>query len=95
MEWVGELPTPGGFSSMKRPHGCDLSSNTPATTGREPPDPPPVRVDALADLGAARAERLTDDGGRRSSLAKNGRNAGKVSENCERWRVRRPCWAGR
>ena len=23
-------------------------------------------------------------------MAKNGRNAGKVSENCERWRVRRP-----
>ena len=36
------------------------------------------------------AERLTDNDGRRSSLAKNGRNAGKVSENCERWRVRRP-----
>ena len=52
--------------------------------------PTPVWVDAPADLGAARAERLTDNGGRRPSLAKNGRNAGKVLENCERWRVRRP-----
>ena len=58
--------------------------------GREPSDPPPVWVDAPADLGAARAERLTDNDGRRPSLAKNGRNAGKVLENCERWRVRRP-----
>ena len=61
-----------------------------APAGREPSDPPPVWVDAPADLGAASAERLTDNGGRRPSLAKNGRNAGKVSENCERWRVRRP-----
>ena len=61
-----------------------------ASARREPPDPPPVWVDAPADLGVACAERLTDNGGRRPSLTKNGRNAGKVSENCELWRVRRP-----
>src|SRR5450759_823082 len=33
-----------------------------APAGREPPDPTPVRGDAPADLGAARADRLTGGG---------------------------------
>src|SRR5207247_3437095 len=35
------------------------------SAGREPPDPTPVRLDAPADLGAARADRLTVGRGRR------------------------------
>jgi hypothetical protein len=49
-----------------------------------------VRGDAPADLGAPDANRLTDNGGRRPSRAKKGHNAREVTENCERWRVRRP-----
>ena len=49
-----------------------------APAGREPPDPTPVRVDAPADLGAARADRLTGERCRRP-WAKRGRKAGEVS----------------
>ena len=57
-----------------------------APAGGEPSDAAAVRGDAPADLGAAGADRLTDNGGRRPSLAKNGRNAGEVSEHSGRWR---------
>ena len=56
----------------------------------ERPDAAAVRGDAPADLGAPGANRLTDNGGRRPSRAKNWHNARELSENCERWRVRRP-----
>jgi len=49
-----------------------------APAGREPPDPAAVRVDAPADLGAARADGLTGDGRRRPS----GRRAGATRERC-------------
>ena len=35
-----------------------------AAAGREPPDPPPVRVDASADLGVTDPDRLTGEGRR-------------------------------
>ena len=50
----------------------------PAPAGREPPDSTPVRVDASADLGAARADRLIGERCRRP-WAKRGRKAGEVS----------------
>ena len=49
-----------------------------APAGGEPSDPAPVRVDAPADLGAARADRLTGERCRRP-WAKRGRKAGEVS----------------
>ena len=49
-----------------------------AAPGREPPDPTAVRGDAPADLGAARADRLTGERCRRP-WAKRGRKAGEVS----------------
>jgi hypothetical protein len=52
--------------------------------GGESPDPPPVRVDAPADLGAARPDWLTVDGGPQTVRAKSGRNTGEVSADCER-----------
>ena len=61
-----------------------------APAGRESPDAAAVRVDAPADLGAARADRLRDDGGRRPFGRREGATTGEVSENCGRWRVRRP-----
>ena len=55
-----------------------------APAGGEPPDPTPVRVDAPADLGAARC-RPADGRWRQETVwAKRGRNAGEVSEKCPR-----------
>jgi hypothetical protein len=51
-----------------------------APAGREPLDPTPVWVDAPAQLGAARANRLTDDGGLRPSR----RREDSTRETCPR-----------
>jgi hypothetical protein len=56
-------------------YGCFADSELDAV---EPPDPAAVRVDAPADLGAARADRVTGDGRRRPSE----RRAGATRERC-------------
>jgi hypothetical protein len=60
-----------------------------APAGGESPDPPPVRVDAPADLGVAGADRLTVDSGGDHG-AKNGRNTGGVSTGCRSRRAPAP-----
>src|ERR1035437_1239222 len=47
-----------------------------APAGGEPHDPAAVWVDAPADLGAARADRLTDDGRRRPAGRRGGATRG-------------------
>ena len=53
-----------------------------ALSGREPSDPTPVRGDAAADLGAARADGLMCEGHSGAGLTKKEHRQGEVSEKC-------------
>ena len=57
-----------------------------APAGGESPDPTPVRGDAAADLGAARAGGLTCSERHGVGLAKNEHRQGEVCEKCPRTR---------
>ena len=57
-----------------------------APAGGESPDPTPVRGDAAADLGAARAGGLTCSERHGVGLAKNEHRQGAVCETCPRTR---------
>ena len=66
--------------------GCAGKAAVTSLLTREPPDPTPVRSDAAADLGAAGADRLTDDGGR-SPLGEERAQHGRNVREC-RWSSR-------
>src|SRR5438552_13903668 len=89
--WVHSYEVPPGvhYSNHRCVERADDAwmQDIPRARATKPPDPAAVRIDAPADLGAARGDRLTGVRGRRPWRREDGRWA-----KCPSERRRRRAW---